>query len=108
MVRITFVRLIQKISYKAEDNGIAIEITDEGYTSKCSFVDNKPIMKKIKYAGGRIKRGLYQSKSGLILNADCNGSGNIGRKVFPMQFCYGIVDAVSHPVCLELVVTQTR
>jgi IS605 OrfB family transposase len=107
-VLIPFARLIQKISYKAEDNGIAIEMTDEEYTSKCSFVDNKPIEKKKQYAGRRIKRGLYRSKSGLILNADCNGSGNIGRKVFPMQFYYGIVDAVSHPVCLELVVTQTR
>ncbi|MHA1347828.1 MAG: hypothetical protein ACTSO3_15615 [Candidatus Heimdallarchaeaceae archaeon] len=40
-----------------------------------------------------------QSKTGILLNADCNSAGNIGRKVFPLVFTYGTVDAVSHPYC---------
>ena len=32
------------------------------------------------FSGKRIKRGLYQSKNGTILNADVNGAYNIFRK----------------------------
>ncbi|MHA2168622.1 MAG: RNA-guided endonuclease InsQ/TnpB family protein [Candidatus Kariarchaeaceae archaeon] len=107
-VTIPFARIIQKLCYKAEDNGIFAKMTKESYTSKCSFIDNETIGKKKSYAGRRIMRGLYRSHQGILLNADCNGSGNIGRQVFPMRFCYGIVDVVSHPIRLELVATQVR
>lgn len=61
--------------------------TEEAYTSKSSFLDGdslpiygeKPIGWKA--SGKRIKRGLYQSANGLIVNADLNGSANILRKV---------------------------
>ncbi|NER08054.1 MAG: transposase [Okeania sp. SIO3C4] len=32
-------------------------------------------------SGKRIKRGLYQSAAGYLINADCNGAANILRKV---------------------------
>ena len=32
-------------------------------------------------SGQRVKRGLYRTLEGLLINADCNGAGNIGRKV---------------------------
>jgi hypothetical protein len=31
-------------------------------------------------SGQRIKRGLYRSSTGLLINADTNGAGNIIRK----------------------------
>ena len=31
-------------------------------------------------SGKRIKRGLYRSSTGLLINADINGAGNIIRK----------------------------
>jgi len=31
-------------------------------------------------SGKRIKRGLYRSSTGLLINADTNGAGNIIRK----------------------------
>ncbi len=34
-----------------------------------------------KASGSRVKRGLYQTKNGLIVNADLNGSANILKKV---------------------------
>ena len=34
--------------------------------------------------GKRIKRGLYQTAQGWLINADCNACGNIGRKVAMM------------------------
>ncbi|MCG3217792.1 MAG: transposase [Candidatus Heimdallarchaeota archaeon] len=100
-VNIPFLRLVQKIQYKAEDEGIRVELTEESYTSKCSYLDNEPIKKHKKYAGKRINRGIFRSSNGTEINADCNGAGNIGRKVFPM-FNYGIVDVVRHPVILTV------
>lgn len=34
-----------------------------------------------KESGKRINRGLYRSKDGIKINADCNAAGNILRKV---------------------------
>ena len=59
---------------------------EESYTSKVSALDldeipvygEKP--EGWKPLGKRVKRGLYQSADGTQINADCNGSWNIGRK----------------------------
>jgi len=43
------------------------------------------------YQGSRIKRGLFKSKEGKIINADVNGSLNILRKAVPnINFINGI------------------
>ena len=34
----------------------------------------------IKFSGMRVKRGLYKSKKGILINADVNGASNIIRK----------------------------
>jgi len=89
-VQIPFEQLINKISYKAEEVGIGVMIIDEKYTSKSSFIDNDIIPTKFgnyTFSGQRIKRGLYQSKNGLLINADVNGSYNILRKSNP-EFKY--------------------
>ena len=83
---IPFFRLQQKIKYKAEAAGIEVVFTEEAYTSQASFLDRDPIPAYCKEAkpvmtGSRIKRGLYRSKNGTLVNADVNGSANIGRKV---------------------------
>lgn len=99
-VGIPFYNLLGKILYKAEDNGIRVIIIEEAYTSKCSFLDDEPICKHSKYMGKRVHRGLFRSSKGILINADCNGAGNIGRKEFPVLFNYGIVDVVNHPLVL--------
>ncbi|MCG3218887.1 MAG: transposase [Candidatus Heimdallarchaeota archaeon] len=99
---IPFLKLVRKIQYKGEDEGIRVELTEESYTSKCSFLDNEVICKHKNYAGRRTHRGLFRSLNGTRINADCNGAGNIGRKVFPKTFVNGIVDTVSYPVCLTV------
>ena len=80
--------------------GIRVFLTEESYTSKCSFLDNEPIQKHKNYAGKRIKRGFFKASDGTTVNADCNGAANIGKKVFPKTFVNGIVDIVSYPACL--------
>ncbi|MFO7144842.1 transposase, partial [Arthrospira sp. PCC 8006] len=33
-----------------------------------------------KFSSQRLKRGLYRTKDGFLVNADCNGAANILRK----------------------------
>ena len=75
---------INMLKYKCRLKGINIVCIEEPYTSKSSFLDSDPIPslkdEKVNFSGKRIKRGLYQSSSGSIINADVNGSLNILRK----------------------------
>lgn len=85
-VSIPFSMLIQQIQYKAEKVGVNVILTEESYTSKCSFLDFELIGKHDKYQGRRIKRGLFKTSHGSIINADINAAGNIIRKVVPVEF----------------------
>jgi IS605 OrfB family transposase len=83
---VPFWNLMQKIRYKAELAGIEVAFTEESYTSKASFLDRDPLPVYEKgvshsFSGTRIGRGRYRASDGRILNADVNGSANIGRKV---------------------------
>jgi putative transposase len=114
-VAIPHARFIQMLSYKAALAGITVIITEESYTSKASFLDrdempvydpNQPA--KPKFSGKRIKRGLYRAADSTLINADCNGSSNIIRKVAPDAFpqAEGVEDGkghkpVVHPVRLS-------
>ena len=85
-VSIPHARFIDMLTYKAKLVGITVKITEESYTSKCSFLDHEPIKKHEHYLGKRIKRGLFRSQFGKLINADVNGSYNIARKVVPTAF----------------------
>lgn len=79
--------LKDRISQLCQQYGIKFVETEESYTSKSSFVDldelptfgAKP--EGWKSSGARIKRGLYRTAKEWLINADCNGCANIGRKV---------------------------
>lgn len=79
-VGIPFNTLISKIKYKAELENIKLDVIEESYTSKCSFVDNEAICKHETYQGKRIKRGMFKTSSGMLINSDVNGSFNILKK----------------------------
>ncbi len=97
-VSIPFSRFISMLKYKAELIGIKVMLTEESYTSKCSFIDSEPLSKQSIYKGKRVKRGLFRSQFGVLINADCNGSGNIIRKVVPNAFVEGIQGVVVPPL----------
>ena len=78
-VAIPYNMLIQMLEYKCKLAGINFVIVNEAYTSKCSFLDREKISKHDSYAGRRVKRGLFISSSGIMINADVNGSLNIMR-----------------------------
>jgi putative transposase len=100
-VNIPHARFIEMLSYKAKLVGIAVMVTEESYTSKCSFLDMEPIGKHEQYLGKRVKRGLFRSADGRHINADVNGSYNMVRKVAPDAFEQGSRGCVVHPVLLE-------
>ena len=79
-VWIPFQRLIEMLSYKCRLVWIKVEIQEESYTSKCSFLDNESVEKHEIYLWKRIKRWLFQSSSWKIINADVNWALNILRK----------------------------
>ena len=86
-VNIPFRKILDILRYKLEENGIECKEQEESYTSKSSYLDNDdiPVYKEndgINYifSGKRIKRGIYKSKQGKIINADLNGALNILKK----------------------------
>lgn len=99
-VNIPHDKLINMLIYKCLLEGINVIITEESYTSKCSFLDNEVICKHEEYLGKRIKRGLFKSHLGKLINADLNGSLNILRKAVG-EFQYSI-EACSTPKIINL------
>jgi len=81
-VSIPYTRFIDMIKYKCTLEGINVIINEESYTSKCSALDLEPVKKQEVYLGRRIKRGLFKTSNGILINSDINGALNIGRKVF--------------------------
>lgn len=79
-VQIPFTQLIAQLQYKCQLKGIKFILTDESHTSKCSFLDKESVEHHEKYKGKRVKRGLFRTSKGILINADVNGSLNIGRK----------------------------
>ena len=79
-VQIPFTQLIAQLRYKCQLKGIKFILTEESHTSKCSFLDNESVEHHETYKGKRVKRGLFKTSEGILINADVNGSLNIGRK----------------------------
>jgi putative transposase len=100
-------RFLDMIKYKCELEGINVIWQEESYTSKASFLDNDfiPIYGKdnpeYSFNGKRIKRGLYKTNDGMLINADVNGSYNILRKAIPNAFANGIEGVAVHPIRLN-------
>ena len=96
-VQIPYYKLLNMLTYKCEIEGISVIVTEESYTSKCSFLDDEDICKHEKYVGKRIKRGLYKASDGRLINADVNGALNILKKVIG-KFEYDSIKVCSTPL----------
>ena len=83
-----FKKFKEKLETKCQKHNITLIIQEESYTSKSSYLDNdilptyQPNKTNIKYQfkGQRIKRGLYKTSNGTVINADVNAACNIIRK----------------------------
>ncbi|QTA81728.1 Transposase, IS605 family [Desulfonema limicola] len=99
-INIPLGRFIDMITYKAGIHGIKTIVINESYTSKASFIDNDVLPKgyepdkKHTFSGKRVKRGLYRTAKGILLNADINGALNIIRKVVPNFNFHRLIDGI--------------
>ncbi len=103
-VTVPHARLIEMLEYKAVLVGIRVMVQEESYTSQSSFLNLDPIpvygsigALDVTFSGKRIKRGLYKTSEGRLINADVNGSYNILRKAIPNALCNGIGSCVVQP-----------
>ena len=84
-VSIPFNMFIQQLDYKGKMEGINVIVAEESYTSKTDHFANEPMKHLDERKGKRIKRGLFKSSIGKILNADINGAIGIMRKVYAIS-----------------------
>jgi putative transposase len=112
-VSIPHARFIEMLTYKAALVGITVEVTEESYTSKASFLDRDPIPtyqpndeEEHIFSGKRIGRRnrLYRTKDGRKICADVNGAYNILRKRRPDAFskAKGVAAYVVQPLRLAV------
>ena len=85
--QISFGNLREQLRNLCGQYGMNYVEQEESYTSKASFLDldeipiyNADNPYKGTFRGQRIKRGLYRSANGFLINADVNGAANILRK----------------------------
>jgi putative transposase len=110
-VSIPHARFIDMLTYKAALVGITVEVTEESYTSKASFLDLDEIPTYTPndetqhiFSGKRTgkRNRLYRTKDGRKICADVNGAYNILRKSKPDAFAKGTAGYVVHPVRLAV------
>lgn len=98
-VQIPFAKFIEMIQYKAEEQGIAVIMTEESYTSGTSFIDNEQPVKENYDKSRRIKRGLFKSNNGILINADLNGAYQIIKKAVSIKWDRG---CALHPFVVNI------
>jgi len=94
-----------KLKSKCELFGITFDDShDERYTSQVDALAGDPIKKPSYGRTRRIKRGLYQSAVGTLINADVNGALNHLRKVAGDSVVQQIISSgrVNRPVRVRL------
>jgi putative transposase len=108
-VQIPFYSLRNKLKSLCERYSLIYQEQEESYTSKASALDGDdlPIYNADKpatyqFSGKRVKRGLYRSKEGHLINADANGAANIGRKSKRNGFCRTNRGCLAQPLRIKV------
>jgi putative transposase len=76
-VSIPYKTLIDMICYKAALAGISVIVVNESYTSGTSYLDGEFPEKTFYDNSRRIKRGMFKSNRGTLINADVNAAYQI-------------------------------
>lgn len=80
-INIPFNQLINQLQYKSKKyTDLEVVVVEESYTSKIDHLAKEELKKQENYLGKRVKRGLFESSTKKILNADINGAIGILRK----------------------------
>ena len=88
-VSIPYRMLIDMICYKAQLTGIKVIVVRESYTSGTSYLDDEIPDKAFYDVSRRMKRGMFKSNRGILINADVNAAYQIikagGYKDLPIK-----------------------
>ncbi len=76
-VSIPYLKLIDMLRYKAALAGIRVRVMEEAYTSGTSYLDGEAPTAAFYNNSRRIHRGLFQSNTGMQINADVNAAYQI-------------------------------
>ena len=101
-IMIPYQMLLQQLKYKCENVGIKYIEHEESYTSGTSFLDEEEPIKQNYDKSRRIQRGLFKSKTGLLINSDVNGSLQIMKKAFPNAISRYGIEAVLTPIVINV------
>ena len=105
-VQIPFGNLMSLLESKCEEYNIRYLEQQESHTSKCSALDSEEVKHHDIYLGKRIKRGLFKSSSGYLINADVNGAINIARKSKVTEIQFDTVNQIKgvldHPLRIRV------
>lgn len=93
--------IIKQLEYKCQENGIRLIKTEESYTSGTSVLDNELPIKENYDKKRRIKRGLFKSNEGVLINSDVNGSMQILKKVNPNAFNSHGLEGSLNPIVIK-------
>ncbi len=94
-ISIPHAKFINKLHYKLELNGINMIVQEESYTSKVDHLAMETIERHDIYAGKRVKRGLFKSSTGKVLNADVNGANGIMLKSKVVRECGRFIENIT-------------
>ena len=98
-INIPYRQLINILEYQLKERGINVILKEESYTSKCDALGLEEICKHENYSGKRIKRGLFLSSVGKVINADLNGAINIMRKLLKFEITG---ESILNPVTINI------
>lgn len=87
-----FNKLLHQLTYKLGEVGIIVIFQEESHTSRCDHLAGERIGHHAVYSGKRLKRGLFQSAAGQLINADVNGAIGIGIKAVGNVFLERLLD----------------
>jgi len=88
--QIAYKKFLDKLDKKLECMNKKLILVKESYTSKCDALGLESIGYHDIYQGRRSKRGLFESSTKRLINADLNGSINIMRKYINLEEIKGL------------------
>ena len=83
--QIAYKQFIDKLDEKLKCINKKMILVKESYTSKCDALGLEEIGYHEHYLGNRKKRGLFESSTHKLINADLNGAINIMRKYIKLE-----------------------
>lgn len=101
-VQIPYNIFIQDLTYKCQEVGVKLILTEESYTSGTSFIDDELPTKDNYDISRRVYRGLFKSNNDTLINADVNAAYQIMKKVFRDVEKPADIGLVMNPVRVNL------